>query len=301
MPKEVAKNVNACKNIFNLELEARVVSAAMEELGIRDIYELQSPDRLPENISTSSKQQKIEWLNALAAKVVDKYVLKDDKVQAVLDKMKNGAEELERPAGDRYMCRFPSCQKSFRYDGKRRRAHEMTHEGMGSNASITTVMPSNKKDDVFNYQSYFVEVGLLLKNFYDTVSEGDGLRVIRCWKFMLPYLKEDGAGSRKYALEALYLLAQVKSLLTPQAAHRLIWNRFYKSKPGSGGNIPLDLALEHYNRLIKVLIRNLGPNGLNKNAIDRYCKSLPLNKELLENYDSMCSVRRRSGKHFYGA
>ena len=123
-------------------------------------------------------------------------------------------------------------------------------------------------------QSSFTEVGLLLKNFYDAVSEGDGMRVIRCWKFMLPYLKEDEAGSRKYALEAFYLLAQVHSLLTPQAAHRLIWNRFFKSKPGSGGNIPLDLALEHYNILIKVLIRNLGPNGLNRNAIDRYCKSL---------------------------
>ncbi len=143
----------------------------------------------------------------------------------------------------------------------------MTHEGMASNEVVTEI-PGTTKDDVFNYQSSFMGFGLLLRNFYDAVSEGDGLRVIRCWKFMLPYLKEDGAGSRKYALEAFYLLAQVNSLLTPQAAHRLIWNRFYKSKHGPGGNIPLDLALEHYNRLIKVLIRNLGPNGLNKSAID---------------------------------
>ena len=114
---------------------------------------------------------------------------------------------------------------------------------------------------------------------------------------MLPYLKEDGAGSRKYALEAFYLQVQLNTLLSQKAAHRLTWNRFFKSKSGPGGNIPLDLALEHFNLLLKVLIRNLEPNGLNKNAIDRYCKSLPVTKELLENVDRMCYVIRRSGKH----
>jgi hypothetical protein len=86
-------------------------------------------------------------------------------------------------------------------------------------------------------------------------------------------------------------------LLSPQAAHRLIWNRFYKLKPGRRGNIPLDLALEHFNRLIKILIRNLGPNGLNSHAIDRYCKALSVTSEMLENFDNMCMVIRRSGIH----
>ena len=67
---------------------------------------------------------------------------------------------------------------------------------------------------MFNYQSSFLEIGHLVKNFYDAISEGDGLRVLRCWKFMLLYLKEDGASSRKYALEALYLQCQVNALLT---------------------------------------------------------------------------------------
>jgi L1 cell adhesion molecule like protein len=47
-------------------------------------------------------------------------------------------------------------------------------------------------DDIFNYQSSLLEVGLLLMNFYDAITEGDGQRLVRCWKFMLPYLKEDG-------------------------------------------------------------------------------------------------------------
>ena len=55
----------------------------------------------------------------------------------------------------------------------------MTNKMMRSNEIFTTGTPSNAKDDVLNYQTSFVEVGLLLKNFYDAVAEGDGLRVIR--------------------------------------------------------------------------------------------------------------------------
>ena len=148
---------------------------------------------------------------------------------------------------------------------------------------------------MFNYQSSFLEIGHLVKNFYDAISEGDGLRVLRCWKFMLLYLKEDGASSRKYALEALYLQCQVNALLT----HRPfgLEQVHLKTKYGTGGNIPLYLALEHFNKLVKVLIRNLGSKGLHKNAIDRHCKALATNKQLLDNFDEMCSIRKRSGNH----
>ena len=106
-----------------------------------------------------------------------------------------------------------------------------------------------------------------------------------------------GLAAGKYALEALYLMCQVNSLLSPRAAHRLIWNRFFKSRPGAGRNIPLDLALEHLNRIIKIVIRNPGSKGLNRAAVDRYCKSLATNKQLLDNFDTMYSISRRSGNH----
>jgi hypothetical protein len=50
-----------------------------------------------------------------------------------------------------------------------------------------------------------------------------------------------------YALEGLTILCQIYALLSPKDAHRLIWNRSFKAKYDLGGNIPLDLALEHYN------------------------------------------------------
>ena len=123
------------------------------------------------------------------------------------------------------------------------------------------MLPPSSKDDMLDYQSALLEVGLLIQNCYDAISEGDGERVIRCWKFFLTYLKNDGVNSAKYALEALYLMCQIYALLTPRGAHRLIWNRFFKTNNGAGGNIHLDLAVEHYNRVIKMVMRNLGPNA----------------------------------------
>ena len=67
-------------------------------------------------------------------------------------------------------------------------------------------------------------------NFTDAISEADGLRILRCWKSFLMFMKMDAAQSRKYALEGLHLLSQFYTILSPRDAHRLIWNRSVKAK-----------------------------------------------------------------------
>lgn len=47
-------------------------------------------------------------------------------------------------------------------------------------------------------------------DFYDTWQEGDGARLLRCWKFFLPYFKDDGR--TKYALEAFKLITQTSNI-----------------------------------------------------------------------------------------
>ena len=103
---------------------------------------------------------------------------------------------------------------------------------------------------MFNYQCSLLEYGMLILNFFDAIREGDGKRIFRCWKFKLPYLRND-AGSTKYALEAVGMMFQVYGLLSPKKSHELIWNRTALSRSGLGNNIPLDLLLEFFNRLLK--------------------------------------------------
>ena len=81
----------------------------------------------------------------------------------------------------------------------------------------------------------------------------------------------------KYALEVLHLIFQINTLLSPRSSHRLMWNRFVKNKQRSGGNIPLDLQPEFYNKLVKEAIKRLDPNA-SKKSLDRICHSFTLGK-----------------------
>ena len=63
--------------------------------------------------------------------------------------------------------------------------------------------------------TYALEYGMLILNFFDAIREGDGKCIFRCWKFQLPYLRND-AGSTKYALEALGMMFPVYGLLSPK-------------------------------------------------------------------------------------
>lgn len=268
-----------------------------------DINEQPVTDVIPSDLNMVSKNEQLKFLKSLAERVVNKYILGSEKVASLLDKVHlaeiEDSEKKKRNPDARFKCRHPGCDKTYKYDGKRKREHEASH-GLPPVQVLNYVNTGKKiirRDDMFNYQSSFLEIGMLVKNFFDAVSEGDGVRVLRCWKFMLQYLRHDGVGSRKYALEALYMQCQVNALLSPRAAHRLIWNRFFKSKFGSGGNIPLDLALEHFNRIVKTLIKKIGSNGLNEKALNRHCKVLTTSKKMLDNFDEMCNVLKRSGHH----
>ena len=140
-----------------------------------------------------------------------------------------------------------------------------------------------------------MEYGLLLFNFKDSASEGDGDRNLRCWKFFLLYLKND-KHSTKYALEAVYLLFQVNALLSPKAAHELKWNWSVKLKNCLQRNIPLDLLLEFFNRILKEAVKKLGPNASRK-SIDRICKSINITKELMDWFDAGLQIHKRSQGH----
>jgi hypothetical protein len=73
---------------------------------------------------------------------------------------------------------------------------------------LTTAIETTQRDDMLNYQYALVEYGMLFRNFSDAVSEGDGQRIIRCWKLFLMFLKGDAQRSSKYALEGLNIMCQ---------------------------------------------------------------------------------------------
>lgn len=302
---DVSAAANACRRFFTIEVESRIIAGAMSVLGMESLDEEKADFPINE---MSTKEEKKSFLRETATLVVDKFVIdqqRNDKilnsVQAIQEYTK--AKKYSAGAQERYPCRYKGCTKTFVHDGKRRREHESQHYPPPkvddldvSNLVCDVEIEEQYRDDMYAYQKALLDYGILLLNFWDAIQEGDGERILRCWKFFLMYLKRQGTSANKYALEALYLMFQTYALLSPRESHRLIWNRSVKNKPGQSANIPLDLDLEFKNKTIKQAIKNLGPSA-NKKSLDRIGHSLGVTTDLMTAFDTNLDVYRRSGKH----
>ncbi len=122
--------------------------------------------------------------------------------------------------------------------------------------------PDEYSDQVKLYASEVLTLGLLYFEFCDAIREGDGTRIIRCYRYFLLMLKH--SHKTNYSNEVLLMLYQIEFALTPRQVQQLMWSRTinYVSLPGH--NVPCDLHLEHLNRLCKDLIKGLGANKTEK-------------------------------------
>ena len=296
--QEVKKKFSACKQFFNLESDARIISATLNVLGIQSLDGVPEEDIVPKAIHEASLETRKAFLKELCFKVVDKFVLREEEMGRLVKKLEKGKDnDVGMLPNGRFPCRYAGCKKSFVRDGKAREDHEKAHGLHKEQSAAGHLDETVDRDDMLNYQYALLEYGMLFRNFSDAVSEGDGQRTIRCWKFFLMFLKGDGQRSCKYALEGLNIMCQVYAILSPRDAHRLIWNRSVKAKSGIGENIPLDLALEHFNRVLKQVIKNMGPNAANEKAVNRFAKAMGVTKQLMDNFDLDCKVLRRAGHH----
>ena len=132
----------------------------------------------------------------------------------------------------------------------------------------------------------------------DAVKEGDGERIVRCIKMFLLHFKEDGSGSTKYALEALFHMFQLYALLSPREAERMKWNRTVNNHGQPGCNVAMDLALEHDNHLIKDMIRGLGAN-ISEASVRRICRAFFVIKAFLEHLDLEVKVKKISSEQAF--
>ena len=273
----------------------------MTELGMEEFDA--TAEKSP-SIDNWTIKEKATYIHQLSSKIVNKYILDEEKhkkIAAAVESLED--KQLQRlkdkTADGRFKCRFPGCKKTFSNDGKWRMIHERAHDppvSFEEQPMLVEIFDGDVvADDMYNYQRALLDYGMVVINFLDAISEGDGARVIRNWKFLLLYFHHDKR-SQKYALEALYLMLQVHALLSPKAAQHLVWNRFSKRKHSLGGNISLDLQLEFLNRIFKDVVKKLGPNAKPR-SISRICNAMNVTKKLTENFDGAMALCKRSGKH----
>ena len=132
-------------------------------------------------------RHKKEYLTKLSTSIVDKYIFDEVKHKKIAKAVKQLEERELRDSKDRtldgrYKCRFPGCKKTFQSDGKWRRSHEQSHSppvSIQEQPLLTEIHDDVVQDDMFNYQKALLDYGMVILNFFDAISEGDGARIIR--------------------------------------------------------------------------------------------------------------------------
>ncbi len=130
--------------------------------------------------------------------------------------------------------------------------------------------------------------------FVDAIKEGDGERVIRCWKFLLIIFHN--SNRKNYAKEAILLLHQYQYLITPQQAERIIYSRFINVAGLPGKNISSDLHMEHLNKILKNGIGALASNKTEESIV-RLGKAIGTVAPVLQNFDAITGIQHHQTRH----
>jgi len=141
----------------------------------------------------------------------------------------------------------------------------------------------DENDQVFSYSLQLLRFGCFFMEFSDAIREGDGDRVMRCWKYFMVIFCS--SGNKNYACESLNVLLQNYYTLSPRLSSQLKWNRFVNTHGRTGRNIPVDLEMEHLNKIAKSGLRYLGSNK-SEESIKRVGRAIGTVAPLLESFDS---------------
>ena len=142
---------------------------------------------------------------------------------------------------------------------------------------------------MYDYERVLCHFAALVSEFTDAWSEGDGERVLQCWKiFMLHFHAER---KTKYALEALRLQLQLATL-SPDLVHQLTWGRFVNTLEVRA----CDLHNEHVNKLFKEVISNMGAN-FTEVASTRAARAVTSLAHMSERFDSETGIHPEATAH----
>ena len=151
-----------------------------------------------------------------------------------------------------------------------------------------------REDAVHNYHCARMTFGLLMMFFSDSVKEGDSASLLKFLKVALLVLHS--YGRVKYAYVVLLFLAKTYAILTEKLAFEALQNRCFNNSGKAGGNVPLDLRMEHLNKLLKIALKQLASN-ITEASAQRIAKSLSTLEKVLTMIDSDCKLGPRSGYH----
>ena len=258
--KKPIDNFNACDDFFMTVVISHILVVAIKYLKLKSLLEIPSDDVIPdaENLWMQPKEVRKDVIESTSQKIVEKYVS------------------------------FKFCDPESSEESEYASDNEVEGSMAGSGTSI------EDDDLVKGYARQLLSVGLFYWEYSDSIREGDGERLLRCWRYMLPMFIN--TGRKNYSIEALRFLYQYTYVLPPRQAVQLLYSRFVNVHGLPGHNIAADLHMEHLNAIAKRCVKALGANKTEA-AIQRATKALGTIVPVLNQFDTENSVSIPSGAH----
>ena len=186
------KNAYAANRDFLiLEVKVRVIAAAMEVLGFESNSGTPTKFPIPEGLKDLKDQttsEKRKYLHKAASKIVEKITFSEEDTNNLINGIlniqdkENAIWNRQLTTEGRFPSRFTGCTPLFKYDGKSRRKHELTHNpppvipheppkptNDTSAEEFSLQDESLMKDDVYNYNCGLLSHGMVFLNFFDAV------------------------------------------------------------------------------------------------------------------------------------
>lgn len=178
-------------------------------------------------------------------------------------------------------------------------SHERSCHNPDESSPQTDAMPEQeeeeKSDDcVKNYHSACLMFGILMMLFSDSAEEGDSIGLLKFLKVALLMLHS--YNRVKYAYVVLLCFPKIYAILSEKLAFEVLHNCYFNNSGKSGANIPLDLRIEHLNRLLKLALKQLASN-ISEAGTQRIAKSLSTLEDILCSIHKDCNLKTRSRYH----
>jgi hypothetical protein len=281
--KDPQKSYYACSDFLDKFCESYVIAGALHHFGMTDLESEPTANKIPFSEIDNDQEKGSAILNETLKFVEENTSFKIPDLG------------MHAPRSNTLKCVY--CERQFKQAKSLRKHEAKEHDHPDSVYGEPVPVPQesdSSNDQVYNYTRKAMSLLLLREEHNNALHLNDGDRIMRVNKILMLLYKE--AKCPKYAFGMLEISTQQEVFLPPRLAHQIRWNRTVNYQGSHDTNFPLDLDMEHDNRLFKEEIKIYRGNFTEK-AIKRVSRSARLNEDILSNLDTACHVHKPKGTH----
>ena len=309
--KDVTGRFNETIDFAELVINCHIVAAGMKFFGLKSLLDEPTYNSSIVRAKNEAKEKQWKQMKVVVGRLVDRYVIverfMDIQPKTPIPRELSTKDVFENPHALRIQSEHCySMQHATRVTSehcyiqaptpppKKKRKLPSWIQSTADHPHAAESIHSSAPDGLFNYACAILNDGLLLLEFRDAIHEGDGIQIMCCWKFLMLYYRH--FHHYKYALEGFYTLAQVHILASQRLKNQIMYSRVVNTRGGCGNNLPVDLQMEHFNRILKDAVIGVGANVTEKVIVEA-SKYINAVHTICVNFDNATNIKPESIHH----